>query len=310
MNLVARLRSGRLAVPVAMPLLRPEALPSGTRLGNACIERPLGRGATSTVYLASDVDSGLALAVKVLCPEPGDDAIAASQAFLRQAQVASELMHPNIVRILGGGQVSGIAFLTMEALPGRDLRHYAQRERLLPEPAVLLVCAQTAQALAYAHRHGVVHRDVKPANIIFDAATRRVVLTDFGLVRAPDAQASRSGVFLGSPVYMAPELLAGLPPDARSDLYALGVTAYELLAGRPPFQSASMGQLLRQVGETAPPPLATLRADWPPGLAEQLDDLLAPLLAKVAADRPADGDVWAARARDVAERIAAASPLR
>ena len=310
MNLVARLRSGASAVPAAVGSRRPEALPAGTRLGNARIERPLGRGATSTVYLASDVDSGLALAVKVLCPEPGDDTLAASQAFLHQAQVASRLAHPHIVRILGGGQVGGIAFLTMEALPGRDLRHYAQRERLLPEPAVLLVCAQAAQALAYAHRQGVVHRDVKPANIVFDAATRRTVLTDFGIARAPDAQATRSGVFLGSPVYMAPELLAGPPPDARSDLAARGVTAFELLAGRPPFESASMGVLLRQVSQAAPPPLAALRPDWPADMAQQLDGLLAPVLAKNALDRPADGDAWAAQARQLADRLATVATLR
>jgi eukaryotic-like serine/threonine-protein kinase len=308
-SLVARLRSGfSPAPPAPAAALRPDALPPGTRLGPARIERALGRGATSTVYLASDVDSGLALAVKVLCPAPGEDAAAANASFLREAQVASRLVHPHIVRTLGGGQVGGIAFLTMQALPGRDLRHHAQRERLLPEPAALLLCAQIAQALAYAHRQGVVHRDVKPANVIFDAASRHAAVTDFGLARAPDAQASRSGVFLGSPVYMAPELLAGQPPDARSDLYALGVMAYELLAGRPPFESASMGQLLRQVTQAAPPPLATLRPDWPADRAAQLDALLAPLLAKAASQRPADGDAWAAQAREVAEALAAEVP--
>jgi serine/threonine-protein kinase len=154
------------------------------------------------------------------------------------------------------------------------------------------------------------HRDVKPSNAMFDPATRRAVLTDFGIARAPDAQASRSGMFLGTPVYMAPELLGGQTADARTDLYALGVLVYELLAGRPPFEAPSMGALLRAVMRSPPPALATLRPDWTPALGARLDTLLEPLLAKQAELRQADGQQWAAAARTLAHALPTLRPLR
>jgi serine/threonine-protein kinase len=196
----------------------------------------------------------------------------------------------------------------MELLAGATLaRHVAPAHRL-PVPLVLDIGAQLAEALGHAHRQGVVHRDVKPANALFDPATRRAVLTDFGLSRASDTQSSRSGMFLGTPVYMAPELLGGEPPDASTDLYALGVLLYALLAGRPPFENPSMGALLRAVMHEPPPSLAEWRADWPPGVATRLDTLLAPLLAKQAEQRPADGPTWAAAAREAARAMAAPTP--
>jgi eukaryotic-like serine/threonine-protein kinase len=220
---------------------------------------------------------------------------------LAAAERASRLEHPNIVRIHGGGEVGDCSFVIMELLPGDTLARYTAAPRLLPEALALHLAADLAAALAYAHRQGVVHRDVKPANVIFDPATQRATLTDFGLARAADGEASRSGVFIGSPLYMAPELLAGQPPDACSDLYALGVLLYELLAGRPPFEASSMGALLRAVARSLPPPLATLRSDLSAATAAALDALLEPLLAKQAALRPADGDAWAATARQTAQ---------
>jgi serine/threonine-protein kinase len=169
---------------------------------------------------------------------------------------------------------------------------------------VLDIAAQLAEALAHAHRAGVVHRDVKPGNALFDPSTRRAALADFGLARAADAQASRSGLMLGSPAYMAPELLAGQPADARGDLYSLGVLTYELLAGRPPFEAASIGALLRAVAQEPPPPLASLRPDWPAAMAEHLDALVAPLLDKDPARRPADTTAWSATAHEAADEAA------
>jgi succinyl-CoA synthetase alpha subunit len=178
------------------------------------------------------------------------------------------------------GPAAQSVFLVMELLPGSDLSRYARPDRLLPEAAVLEIAEQLALALAHAHRHGVAHRDVKPANVIYDPATRRAVLTDFGLARAPDAQSTRSGVMLGSPAYMAPELLAGARADGRSDMYALGVLVFELLTGRPPFAEPGLGALLQAVATRPPPPLAGLR----PSLTEPaaLDELLAPDLAVLA----------------------------
>lgn len=278
--------------------------PAGTVLQGLRVQRRIGRGSTATVYAASDEAGGPALALKVHDAQPTAELRAQA---LAAAERAAGLEHANIVRIHGGGEVGTCTFVIMELLAGDTLARYTQAPRLLPEALVLRLAADLASALAYAHRQGVVHRDVKPANVIFDPATQRATLTDFGLARAADAEASRSGVFIGSPLYMAPELLAGQPPDARSDLYALGVLTYELLAGRPPFEAASMGALLRAVAQSPPPPLATLRADLAPAAAARLDALLDPLLAKQPMRRTADGDAWAARARQTAEWFMSAS---
>ena len=170
----------------------------------------------------------------------------------------------------------------------------------LPIDAVVRLVRHVGSGLDALHQSGIVHRDVKPSNVLFDAATRRAALGDFGIARAPDAQASRSGLLIGSPAYMAPELLAGQRADAGSDLYALAVLTYELLAGRAPFEAASMGSLLRAVAQAPPPPLASLRPDWPALAAARLDAWFETTLAKQPGRRPADGAAWAALARRTA----------
>jgi eukaryotic-like serine/threonine-protein kinase len=287
--------------------LRADALPPGTVLGGVAISRPIGRGATAVVYSGLDIATQASRAIKVWCPQGGSEDAAARQRFLQEAQHTMGLAHPGVVRVFGGGSQAGLAFIVIELFAGGSLARYTRSEHRLPEPLVLEIAAQLAQGLAHAHRQGIVHRDVKPSNALFDPATRRAALGDFGLARASDAEASRSGLFLGSPVYMAPELLAGQAPDAHSDLYALGVLTYELLAGRPPFEAASMGALLRAVAQSPPPPLATLRPDWSAAAATQLDRLFEPLLAKQSAHRPGDGQAWAAEARATAEWLMSAA---
>jgi eukaryotic-like serine/threonine-protein kinase len=291
----------------AAAALRADALPPGTTLAGVLIARPIGRGATAVVYSGLDIKTQTPRAIKVWCPQAGSDDATARDRFLQEAQHTMGLAHPGIVRVFGGGSQGGLAFIVTELIAGGSLARYARPEHRLPEPLVLEIAAQLALGLAHAHRQGIVHRDVKPSNALFDPATRRAALADFGLARAPDAEASRSGLFLGSPVYMAPELLAGQAPDARSDLYALGVLCYELLAGRPPFEAASMGALLRAVAQSSPPSLATLRPDWPAATAARLDRLLEPLLAKQAAQRLADGEAWAAEARATAKWLMSAA---
>jgi serine/threonine-protein kinase len=154
---------------------------------------------------------------------------------------------------------------------------------------VLRLCERIAQALAYAHRQGVVHRDVKPANVLVDWPGDAVKLADFGLARADDGVQTGTGIVPGSPAYMAPEQLAGAVPTPRSDLYALGVMLYQLLTGRLPFEGASMGEWLRQVADQPVPDLHLLRPDLPVGVAA----LCTRLLAKRSAERPADASAAA-----------------
>jgi serine/threonine protein kinase len=281
--------------------LRPDALAPGTRLRGVRIERPIARGASATVYAGVHEGRDTPVAVKVLCPPRSSDGpqaqSEASNRFLRDAERASRLMHGNIVRLFGGGHQQGLTFAIMELLPGSPLTRYTQASRLLPEAVVLGVGARLAEALAYAHRAGVVHRDVKPANVMFDPATDSVKLTDFGLARSVDAEATRSGLLLGSPAYMAPELLAGARADARSDLYALGVLLFELLTGHLPFAADSMGALLRAIATQAPRSVRALRPDLPATTAQALDKLLEPALARARLDRPTDGDAWAGALR-------------
>jgi serine/threonine-protein kinase len=281
--------------------LRAEALEPGTLLGGVRIEERLGAGSHATVYAATDMASGLPCAVKVQPADPPGLDTAAQAAeharFLEDGERAMRLVHPAIVRVFGGGISRGVAFIVMERAPGRSLAHHTRVEHLLPEPLVLDIAARLAEALAHAHRQGITHRDVKPANVLFHLVSGSVKLADFGVARAADAQATRSGVLLGSPQYMAPELLAGAPPDAASDLYALGVLCHELLTGRLPFSGRSMGELLRAVAQEAPVSIALARHDLTPVQAAALDTWLAPLLVKDRANRMADGDVFAARTR-------------
>ncbi|HET9822561.1 MAG TPA: serine/threonine-protein kinase [Burkholderiaceae bacterium] len=280
------------------PTLDAHALPPGVRLGGVRIGSRLAAGTQGQVYAATDEASGAPRVLKAWADEdPGAAGEAGRRHFVEHGERLTRLIHPGIVRIHGGGVARGVAFVVMDRAAGHPLARYARPGRLLPEPVVLEIAARLAEALACAHRHGVVHRDIKPDNAFFDPASGDVGLADFGLARSESADATRSGLFLGSPAYMAPELLAGAVPDAASDLYALGVLVYELLAGCPPFEGASLGDLMRSVADAPPLPLATRRPELDAPRTTALDALLAPLLAKSPAARCRDGDAWAADAR-------------
>ncbi|MBL8289295.1 MAG: serine/threonine protein kinase [Rubrivivax sp.] len=255
--------------------------PRGTVLAGYRIERLLGRGGLGSVHLALD-RTGAPVALKLfdLRSDAGDD----RHLFEREVGLSRRLRHPGIVAIVDAGQAGGLAFIAMEYVAGGDLAHRSGHGQPMAAARAVSIAARVAQALAHAHAHGVLHRDVKPANILVDEAAGEVKLGDFGLARLADLQRSRTGAFAGTPAYMSPEHLAEGAQDARADLYSLGVVLFELLTGRLPHEAASLGALLRQVASRPAPPLHLLRPDVPP----ELSDLVARLLARDKTERPAD----------------------
>lgn len=277
-----------------------ESLPAGLLFAGLRVERLIGRGALGAVYLARDPATGTALALKTLPLGSGGGDVsqqALHQAFNTEAEAARRLRHPDIVQVRDAGQAQGLGYLVMELVPGCDLARYTHPARLLPEPLVLEIGARLALALAYAHRQGVLHRDVKPANVMLHLPTGHLKLMDFGLARLHDATRTRSGLLLGTPAFMAPELLAGASADARSDLYALAAMLFQLLTGRLPHEGDSMGHLLQSIARDEPKPLHALRPDLPPVLSA----LMARALSRAPAQREADGLVLAEQLRAIAD---------
>jgi serine/threonine-protein kinase len=269
----------------------------GLKVAGYRLLRRIGQGSHGTVYLAQDERLGNTVALKVVPLPAGSDAPASATAFLRGAEAARGLRHPGIVLLHAAGLDGPLAWLAMEAVSGIDLARYTVPSRRLPELLVVRTIERVALALDHAHRHGVIHRDVKPANVLVDWAAATVKLADFGLARVDDGLQTDTGIVPGSPAYMAPEQLAGAVPTARSDLYGLGVTLFQLLTASLPYEAASMGALLRQVSEAPVPDLRRLLPEAPPELA----GLTSRLLAKRAADRPADAAAVALELARVAQ---------
>jgi serine/threonine-protein kinase len=259
------------------------------QMSDYVLEHVIARSDRSTIYRATDRAGGRLIALKTvrLGEALPDDRALFRERFLRESAAAARLKHENIVRVHAGG-VAGAGdaltgWLAMEWVQGTDLTQYATPSRLLPERLVLTIAGRIALALDYAHRAGIVHRDIKPANVLFDPSSGAVKVTDFGSARIADAQTTRSGVTIGTPAYMAPEMLAGATATAQCDLYALGVLLFELLTGHRPFESDSMGELLKRIARDDAPRLRAIRPDLP----QLLDDIVARLLAKKPEDRHA-----------------------
>jgi eukaryotic-like serine/threonine-protein kinase len=270
------------------PASSDETAQVGQTLGRYRIERQIGKGAMGAVYLATDPKIGRPVAIKTLALSrdfEGPDLIEARARFFREAELAGRLKHPDIVTIFDADEDQGLAYIAMEFLSGHDLLPYTHARKLLPVPQVLDLVARVAQALAHAHSLGVVHRDIKPANVMIDVATQVVKVTDFGIAQVCDAARTRTGIVMGSPLYMSPEQLSGERLDGRSDLYSLGVMLYQLLTGRLPHESSSMGTLLRQIAQDPAPDVRLIRPELPHALA----DVVALALQKRAAYRYADG---------------------
>jgi serine/threonine-protein kinase len=266
-------------------------LQEGQRFAGCIVAREIGRGAHSVVHAAFDEAAQEWRALKLLLPAGGSDPQPpdpGADPLQRELAAAAHLHHPGIVRLHRHGVSRGRPWLLMELLPGTDLGRYTQPARRLPVPVVAAIGARLADALACAHAAGIVHRDLKPANVMLDWASDRVVITDFGLARADDAERTRTGLVLGSPAYMAPELLAGQAPTPASDLYALGVLLFQLLACRLPFEADGLGALLREVAGAPPPDLLKLVPPPPDPALPPLALVVRLLLAKQPAERPAD----------------------
>ncbi|MCH7343622.1 serine/threonine protein kinase [Pelomonas sp. CA6] len=232
----------------------------------------IGRGAMAVVYKATHLPSRRQVAVKRLALQrefAAEDLADVKQRFMREASAARHLQHPDILQVLEAGQTPDghDTWIAMEYVLGRDLSHHTRPGQLLPVGEALKLGARLARALHYAHSQGVVHRDIKPANVMLDRVGNALKIMDFGIARMADGSRTRTGLVLGTPSYMSPEQLAGLPVDGRSDLYSLGVMLYQLLTGRLPHQSDSMAQLMYQIANQPAPDVRHLRAELPESLA-------------------------------------------
>ena len=285
------------AEPVKTPGETQHLLAGRYRLGHR-----LGRSAAATVREAIDLRTGGSVAVKLidlpadLAPSQRSDWLSRLQ---REAALGRQLHHPNIVAVLDAGLDGDQAWMAMERVRGVDLGRYTQPQRLLPEPLVLDIGARVGAALAHAHSRGIVHRDLKPANVLVNLERGQVKLADFGVARLDDSTLTRTGVTLGTPSYMAPELLAGQAASPASDAYSLGVVLFELLAGRRPHQADTLGELLAATATQPPASLAGLRPDLPAPVVQTVETLL----ARDPAVRPSDLAAWSADAAALAALI-------
>lgn len=275
--------------------------------GSYEVERELGSGGMATVYLATDLKHHRKVAVKVLAPALAS--ALGTERFTQEIKIAASLHHPHILPLHDSGESNGLFYFVMPFVEGESLEARLRREQFLPiEEAVRIAC-EVADALDYAHRQRVVHRDIKPGNILFESG--HAVVADFGIARAiTEAGGERittTGLAVGTPSYMSPEQAAGDPnTDSRTDLYSLGCVLYEMLAGEPPFSAPTpMATIARRM--TEPPPHVSRARSTVPGA---LDQLLIKALATVPVDRFATGsEMRAAMEAALADRSSAVDSL-
>jgi serine/threonine protein kinase len=264
----------------------PGGFPTGAQVAGFRLERPLGRGGMAVVYLARDERLDRLVALKVLAP-----ALAADEAFrtrfIRESRAAAAVDHPHIIPVFEAGEAGGVLFIAMRYVPGGDVGSIVRREGPLSLGRAVSVIGQVGSALDAAHAAGLLHRDVKPGNMLVDGGLGRaehVYLADFGLSKktlAASVGLTGTGQFLGTLDYVAPEQIQGRAADGRTDQYGLACAAFELLAGAPPFQREEATAVIYAHLADPPPPVTSRRADLPPGL----DEVLARALAKEPAGR-------------------------
>lgn len=247
---------------------------TGKNLGNYKIVGKLGQGGMATVYKAHELSLNRMVALKVLSPQLSEDK-AYIKRFQREAQAAAQLNHPNIVQIYAIGEEQGVHYFAMEYIKGKSLADIRQEEGVLkPEDAVPII-RQVAEALAQAHKAGLVHRDIKPSNIMIDAAGRPKV-TDFGIayVSYANTKLTRDGSIIGTPEYLSPEQCEGKTVDQRSDIYSLGVTLYELLSGKTPYEADTPVSMLMKIVKGEFPPLKEVNPNVPESLQVIVDKMM------------------------------------
>jgi len=257
------------------------------------VERKLGEGGMATVYLAEDLRHRRRVAIKMVHPELS--AVLGSERFLKEIELTASLQHPHILPLFDSGAAEGLLYYVMPYIEGESLRARMERERPLPVQDAVRITKQVAQALDYAHRHGIVHRDIKPENILLHEDS--ALVADFGIALAVQSaggsRLTQTGLSLGTPQYMSPEQAMGeRHVDARTDIYALGAVAYEMLAGEPPFTGGTAQAIVAKVITEKPAPLSSHRDTVPAHVAAAVHVAL----SKLAADR------WAS-ARDFATAL-------
>src|SRR5216110_3205488 len=244
--------------------------------GEYSLQRELGRGGMGVVYLARDVQLDRDVAIKVL-PTHLARTPAARERFLREARMAAGLSHPHIVPIHRVGEADGFVFFVMSYVEGQTLGERLRTQGPLPPADAARVLREVAWALAYAHGRGIVHRDIKPDNILLEAGTGRAMVTDFGIAHggAQASDATDFGKIMGTAHFMSPEQGANKPLDGRSDIYSLGVVGYLAVSGRLPFEEQSLPALIVRQSIDTPASLTRAAPGLPPALGAAIDRCLA-----------------------------------
>ncbi|MGZ8383897.1 MAG: serine/threonine-protein kinase [Nitrospira sp.] len=258
----------------ATPLVARAGMPAA--LGRYHVVKELGRGAMGVVYLGKDPTIQRFVAIKTMRLDEIDneeDLKEFRDRFFREAESTGRLSHPNIVTVYDAGEQDGLAYIAMEYLEGALLSCYCQKSTILPAKQSLQIVASVAEALDYAHSQGVVHRDVKPANIMI-LKQRLVKVMDFGIAKMASASKTQTRMILGTPRYMSPEQATGKDVDGRSDVFSLGVVLFELLSGERPFDAENMAALVTRIAKAPHPPLLKYRRDLPTRVQSILDRAL------------------------------------
>jgi serine/threonine protein kinase len=265
--------------------------------GRYRVRARIARGGMATVYVATDLRLERRIALKVMHGHLSDDTVFQSR-FIQEARAAARLADPHVVNVFDQGQDGDMAYLVMEYLPGITLRELLREQRRLTIPQTVTIMDAILSGLAAAHRAGIVHRDVKPENVLL-AEDGRIKIGDFGLARATTANTATGAQLLGTIAYLAPELVTRGMADARSDIYSLGIMLYEMLVGEQPYKGEQPMQIAFQHATDSVPRPSVKN----PGVPEQLDELVLWATEKSPDDRPTDAQVMLERLREIEREL-------